>query len=78
MFLNNDKKLFREVIFSTAEELGMAVPIVEKDYYVTMILKELSKKYPECVFKGGGHHYQSVIMLLNDFLKILILRFQII
>lgn len=53
MFLNNDKKLFREVIFSTAEELGMAVPIVEKDYYVTMILKELSKKYPECVFKGG-------------------------
>lgn len=53
MYLHNDKELFREVVISTAEELGMVVPIVEKDYYVTMILKELSEKRPECVFKGG-------------------------
>ena len=25
----------------------------DKDYYVTMILRELSKRAPECVFKGG-------------------------
>ena len=37
----------------TAEKLGLVVPIVEKDYYVTMILKELSEKCPTCVFKGG-------------------------
>lgn len=53
MLLHKDKELFREVIISTAEELGIVVPIVEKDYYVTMILKKLSVEHPECVFKGG-------------------------
>lgn len=52
-YLHEDRELFREVIISTAEELGQVVPIVEKDYYVTLILKELSQKCPECVFKGG-------------------------
>lgn len=53
MLLHNDQELFREVVISTAEELGIVVPIVEKDYYVTMILKKLSMECPECVFKGG-------------------------
>lgn len=53
MFLHNDKELFREAVVSTAEEFGLVVPIVEKDYYVTMILKKLSMECPECVFKGG-------------------------
>lgn len=53
MLLHKDKELFREVIISTSEELGLVVPIVEKDYYVTMILKKLSVECPECVFKGG-------------------------
>ena len=42
MFLHNDKELFQEVIVSAAEDLDLVVPIVEKDYYVTMILKKLS------------------------------------
>ncbi|MCQ2535707.1 MAG: nucleotidyl transferase AbiEii/AbiGii toxin family protein [Lachnospiraceae bacterium] len=53
MFLHNDKELFQEVIVSAAEDLDLVVPIVEKDYYVTMILKKLSIWCPECVFKGG-------------------------
>ncbi len=53
MLLHKDKELFKEVIISTAENLNLVVPIVEKDYYVTMILKELSLRCPECVFKGG-------------------------
>lgn len=53
MLLHNDKELFREAVISTAEELGLVVSIVEKDYYVTMILKRLSMECPECVFKGG-------------------------
>lgn len=53
MFLHNDKELFREVIISTAENLGIVVPIVEKDYYVTMILKSMAMKSLGCVFKGG-------------------------
>ena len=31
MFLHNDKELFQEVIVSAAENLGLVVPIVEKD-----------------------------------------------
>jgi hypothetical protein len=53
MLLHKDKELFREVIFSTAADLELPIPIVEKDYYVTMILKKLSEAAPECVFKGG-------------------------
>jgi hypothetical protein len=53
MHLHENKELFREIIISTAEALGLVVPIVEKDYYVTQILKQLSVKCPECVFKGG-------------------------
>ncbi len=53
MFLHKDKELFREVIISTAEKSGIVIPIVEKDYYVTMILKQLSMESHECVFKGG-------------------------
>lgn len=53
MRLHLDKELFREVIGATAAGLGLPVPIVEKDYYVTMILHQLSEKAPECVFKGG-------------------------
>lgn len=53
MFLHNKKELFREVVVSAAEGLGLVVPIVEKDYYVTMILQKLSMECPECVFKGG-------------------------
>lgn len=53
MLLHNNKELFREVVISTAEELRLVVPIVEKDYYVTMILKKLSVECPDCVFKGG-------------------------
>ncbi|MDE6712858.1 MAG: nucleotidyl transferase AbiEii/AbiGii toxin family protein [Lachnospiraceae bacterium] len=53
MLLHKDKELFREVVISSAEKFRLAVPIVEKDYYVTMILKKLSLECPECVFKGG-------------------------
>jgi predicted nucleotidyltransferase component of viral defense system len=53
MYLHNDKPLFEEVVSATANEIGLPIAIIEKDYYVTMILSELSKKAPECVFKGG-------------------------
>lgn len=61
MHLHEDRELFREVIISTAEELGSVVPIVEKDYYVAMLLKQLAEECPDCVFKGGtslskSHH----------------------
>lgn len=53
MYLHEDRELFYDVIVSTALGLGVQQDIVEKDYYVTIILKELSKRCPDCVFKGG-------------------------
>ena len=53
MYLHNDKQLFEEVVSATANEIRLPIAIIEKDYYVTMILKELAKRAPECVFKGG-------------------------
>ena len=44
MYLHNDKQLFEEVVSATANEISLPIAIIEKDYYVTIILKELSKK----------------------------------
>ena len=53
MFLHDDKELFSDIVALTAERAGQAQDIIEKDYYVTMILKKLSAcEYPVC-FKGG-------------------------
>ena len=53
MFLHEDKELFKDVIEATAESQSQPIAIVEKDYYVTMILKLLSEEVPDCVFKCG-------------------------
>lgn len=54
MYLHKEnKELFRDAILLTSQKLEVSEDIVEKDYYVTMILKELSQiEYP-IVFKGG-------------------------
>ncbi|MDD3220059.1 MAG: hypothetical protein PHC41_10920 [Lachnospiraceae bacterium] len=41
--MREDKELFREVIESASEILQLDIEVVEKDYYVTMILKLLSE-----------------------------------
>ncbi len=61
MLLHKDRELFEEVINGTAADLKLPVAVVEKDYYVTMILKMLSESNEDCVFKGGtslskAHH----------------------
>lgn len=53
MYLHEDRELFHEIIINTAVQMNLAVAVVEKDYYVTMILKLLSEKTDKCVFKGG-------------------------
>ena len=53
MYLHEDRELFQEVIANTAVYKNLAIAMVEKDYYVTMILKLLTKKADKCVFKGG-------------------------
>ena len=53
MYLHEERKVFRDVIISTSEHMGLPEEIIEKDYYVTMILKQLSEASDLVVFKGG-------------------------
>ena len=80
MYLHNDKDLFTEVITEANAQTGIAESIIEKDYYVTMILKLLAKSNPDIVFKGGTS-LSKCFHLINRFsegnvvFRILIIRF---
>ena len=52
-YLHKNKEQFREAIVRTAEDAGIVAEAVEKDYYVSMILREMSEILPFLVFKGG-------------------------
>ena len=51
--LHNEKSLFEQVILRASEYFGISEAIIEKDYYVTLFLKELVKTAPNIIFKGG-------------------------
>ncbi len=53
MKLHNDKAAFTKAIMTISRSIGILPPIVEKDYYVTLFLKELTKRIPSLLFKGG-------------------------
>lgn len=54
MYLHEDRELFKEVVDAASDYLRLSRETVEKDYYVTMILKKLAEvKELPCVFKGG-------------------------
>lgn len=56
MYLHENKDLFRNVIESMKEWSAFGSAVIEKDYYVTMILQLLAQKsigLGEIVFKGG-------------------------
>lgn len=53
MYLHENRELFAEVLQNTAVALGIPIAIVEKDYYVTMLLGEIVKRQPNVIFKGG-------------------------
>ncbi len=52
-FLHDDRLEFSDAINLAAERYGVIPAVVEKDYYVTMILRLLAEKLPFVVFKGG-------------------------
>ena len=51
--LHDDPDLFEQLVLQTSNALGIAAGIVEKDYYVTVFLKELQRKRSDIIFKGG-------------------------
>lgn len=44
MHLHHDKEAFEELVIGAADELHIPANVIEKDYFVTLTLKELSTK----------------------------------
>ena len=49
----HETEYFKDVILDVANRSGISDAIVEKDYYVTLILKRLAEMNSDIVFKGG-------------------------
>ena len=52
-YLHSNREQFLDAINLAVFKTGLAPEIVEKDYYVTMILKKLAERFDFIVFKGG-------------------------
>ena len=46
-YLHNDREQFKDAIYLAYDQTGIMVQAIEKDYYVTMLLKLLSEKILE-------------------------------
>lgn len=54
MYLHKeDRELLHDIIVMVSEKSGIEENIIEKDYYVTLLLKELARRNSNVVFKGG-------------------------
>jgi predicted nucleotidyltransferase component of viral defense system len=53
MRLHEDKELFEQVLTLTADSMKIDAAIIEKDYFVTMLLQEIARRQPRIIFKGG-------------------------
>ena len=52
--LHEDVPLFREAITFTAAKTGFSGPVIEKDYFCTMLLDDLARHGgADLIFKGG-------------------------
>lgn len=51
--LHDNKELVEQAVLRTADAFGIEASIVEKDYFVTLFLKKLSRVLPTIIFKGG-------------------------
>jgi hypothetical protein len=51
--LHNEQPLFEQIILRTSEDTGIEASIIEKDYYVTLFLRQIAAQLPSIIFKGG-------------------------
>lgn len=52
-YLHNNKELFHDILLAVREDTGIHSAIIEKDYYVTLLLQKIVEKNLEIIFKGG-------------------------
>lgn len=68
MKLHNDKEVFTQAILATAEYFKIQEVFVEKDYWVTYVLKNLSQsKHKGTVVFKGGTSLSKAYRLINRF-----------
>lgn len=53
MELHNDIEVFTELINATSDFYGIDVALIEKDYYVSCLLRYIKERINGIVFKGG-------------------------
>ena len=61
MELHENKELFKEIVVQASEFFDIDESLIEKDYYVTLMLRNAARKIDGLVFKGGtslskGYH----------------------
>ncbi len=67
--LHKDKTSFRDLVDQTATRAGFFTPLMEKDYYLTLILSKINELSPDLIFKGGtclNKIYYSYYRLSED------------
>ena len=67
--IHKDKPLFKDVVSMTANRTGFRASLIEKDYYLTLILSKLSELSQDLIFKGGtclNKIYYSYYRLSED------------
>ena len=53
MKLHDNKELLLEIMKNTSEYFGINYALVEKDYYITLLLEKLVERIDGLLFKGG-------------------------
>lgn len=53
MYLHDDLELFKDIISEVSSSMEIDPSIIEKDYYVTVFLKDVVLRQPNIIFKGG-------------------------
>lgn len=66
MYLHDDKQLFKKIIQDVSDSLNILDAVVEKDYYVSLILKEIATSSDKAVFKGGTS-LSKALKVINRF-----------
>ena len=66
--LHLDPELFADLVHATSDALGIPVQLIEKDYYISTVLRLLSMSAyaPQIVFKGGTS-LSKAYQLINRF-----------
>lgn len=66
--LHLEPELFTDLVHATSDALAIPVQLIEKDYYISAVLRLLSKSAyaPQIVFKGGTS-LSKAYQLINRF-----------